>query len=118
MDLSTLIMLAGQPGAPATSYRPLARFPAVMQDMAVIVDAATPAAKIEDIIQRAGGGVVTGIRLFDLYQGSPIPEGKKSLAYSITYQAGDRTLTGAEVAEIHTRIEKRLEHELGAGIRK
>ena len=88
------------------------------QDIAVIVDQQITAAQIEEVMQRSGGGLVAAVRMFDVYQGDPIPAGKKSLAYSITYQAPDRTLTGAEVSEVHARIEKRLEQEISASIRK
>ena len=118
LDLSLLIGLVGWPGTQTGGYRPLPRFPAVVQDIAVIVEEGVPAAAIEETIQRAGGGLVASVRLFDVYQGEPIPPGKKSLAYSISYQAGDRTLTSAEVADVHARIEKRLIQELGATIRK
>jgi phenylalanyl-tRNA synthetase beta chain len=118
LDLSVLIALVGRPEEQYNLFRPLPRFPAVNQDMAVIVDQEITAAHIEEVMQRSGGGLVAAVRLFDVYQGDPIPTGKKSLAYSITYQAPDRTLTGAEVAEVHTRIEKRLEQEISATIRK
>jgi phenylalanyl-tRNA synthetase beta chain len=118
LDMSMLIALVGRPEEQYNLYRPLPRFPAVMQDIAVIVDQKTTAAQIESVMEHSGGGLVTGIELFDVYQGDPIPVGKKSLAYSITYQAPDRTLTGSEVAEVHARIEKRLEQELTASIRK
>lgn len=118
LDVTLLIELAGPPSDRGSGYRPLPRFPAVMQDMAVIVSEDVAAARIDEVMQRAGGGLVAAIRLFDIYQGDPIPAGKKSLAYSITYQASDRTLTGDEAAKIHARIEKELERELNAQIRK
>jgi phenylalanyl-tRNA synthetase beta chain len=55
--------------------------------------------------------------LFDIFQGEQLGPGKKSLAYNLTYQATDRTLTDAEAAQIRTRIVKRLEQELGAKLR-
>jgi phenylalanyl-tRNA synthetase beta chain len=118
LDVTLLIELAGPASDRSGGYRPLPRFPAVMQDMAVIVNEGVAAARIDEVMQRAGGGMVAGIRLFDIYQGDPIAAGKKSLAYSITYQIGNRTLTGDEVAKVHARIEKELERELDAQIRK
>ncbi len=118
LDLDRLIELAGLPSEQRGYYRPLPRFPAVVQDMAVIVDVQVAAAQVEAVIRRVGGGLVADVRLFDVYQGEPIPAGKKSLAYSISYQAPDRTLTDAQVAELHARIEKRLAQELGASLRK
>ncbi len=65
----------------------------------------------------AGGMLLQGLRLFDVYRGGQIGAGKKSLAYAVTYQAEDRTLTDADVAAVRARIVKRLEDELGAQLR-
>ena len=65
----------------------------------------------------AGGDLVRDVRLFDLYRGESIPPGKKSLAYALTYQAEDRTLTDNEVDKAHKKIEDRLRHVLKAMIR-
>ncbi len=118
MDLTQLIELAGRPGAAIANYRPIPRFPAVVQDISFTIPENVSAAQVEDIMRRAGGGLVIGIHLFDLYQGERVPAGMKSLAYSITYQAPDRTLKSEEVADSHARIEKRIEQELGAVVRK
>ena len=118
LDLTRLIKLAGRPGAPTGAYRPVPRFPPTVQDISFTIKQEVPAAQVEDVIRRSGGGLVVGVRLFDLYQGERVPAGMKSLAYSITYQAPDRTLKGEQVAEAHARIEKRLEQEIGAVIRK
>jgi phenylalanyl-tRNA synthetase beta chain len=60
---------------------------------------------------------VTNIRLFDIYRGAQIGEGNKSLAYSLTYQAADRTLTDQEASQVRNKIVRRLEQELGARLR-
>ena len=65
----------------------------------------------------AGGGLLRGVRLFDLYRGPSIPAGTKSLAFALTYQAEDRTLTDKEVDKAHKKIEDRLQHVLKAQIR-
>ena len=57
------------------------------------------------------------MRLFDLYRGDSIGQGRKSLAYALTYQAEDRTLTDAEVAKVRSKIVRRVEKELGAELR-
>lgn len=98
-------------------YRPLPKHPPVVQDLAVIVDEAVLAADVERVIRAAGGVLVADVRLFDVYRGDPIPPGKKSLAYTITYQAPDRTLTDEEVNQHQARIVQRLERELGATLR-
>jgi len=92
-------------------------FPPVKEDLAVIVDESLPAAQVQSVIEAAGGDLLTGVTLFDLFRGEQIGAGKKSLAYSLTYQAPDRTLTDAEVAKVRARIVKKLEEELGASLR-
>jgi phenylalanyl-tRNA synthetase beta chain len=98
-------------------YAPVPRFPAALRDIAVIVDEAVPAERIEKEIRTAGGDLLRGVRLFDLYHGESIPPGTKSLAYALTYQAEDRTLTDKEVDKAHKKIEDRLKHVLSARIR-
>ncbi len=93
------------------------RFPPVQQDIAVIVDEATPAEQVLALIWQAGQPLLTGARLFDLFRGEQIGAGKKSLAYSLTFQADDRTLTDAVVAKQQQKIVQQLERELGAKLR-
>jgi phenylalanyl-tRNA synthetase beta chain len=112
-DLEAMLM-----AVPARfSYTPLQRFPAALRDVAVIVEEAITAERIEAEIRAAGGDLLRGIRLFDLYRGESIPTGTKSLAYALTYQADDRTLTDKEVDKAHKKIEDRLQHVLKAQIR-
>ncbi len=96
---------------------PVPEFPPVRQDMALVVDEATPAAQVAEEIRVAGGQMLRQVRLFDVYRGGNIPAGKKSFAYALTYQADDRTLTDKEVAKVHARIVARLEKVLGAQLR-
>jgi phenylalanyl-tRNA synthetase beta chain len=99
------------------AVQPVPVFPPVLEDIAVIVDESLPAERIVDVIQRAGGNLLTGVRLFDIYRGAQIGADKKSMAYSLTYQAPDRTLTDDEAAKIRQRVIRRLEEELGAKLR-
>jgi phenylalanyl-tRNA synthetase beta chain len=99
------------------TMRPLSRFPAVVQDVALVVDEDLPAQKVQEAIIEAGGKLLRRVELFDVYRGEQIPSGKKSLAYSLTYQADDRTLTDDEVAKVQQRIVRRLAEELGAELR-
>lgn len=103
--------------SPAYGIAPVSEFPPVYEDIAVIVDESVPAARLEALIRQTGGRTVTDVRLFDVYRGEQIGAGKKSLAYSLSYQASDRTLTDPEVAQIRQRIVKRLEEVLGAKLR-
>ena len=75
------------------------------------------AAQVAEMIRQTGGKVVASVRLFDVFRSAQIGEGKKSLAYSLSYQASDRTLTDKDVSGIRQRIVRRLEQELGARLR-
>ncbi len=97
--------------------RPVPAFPPVLEDIAVIVDEDLPAARLEEVIRQAGGKMLAGLRLFDVFRGAQIGEGKKSMAYGLTYQSPERTLTDADAAQIRQRIIRRLEQDLGAKLR-
>jgi phenylalanyl-tRNA synthetase beta chain len=93
-------------------------FPAVLEDLAVILADELPERTVEETIRRAGGELLTDVRLFDVYRGEQIGREKKSLAFSLAYQAPDRTLTNAEATAIRERIMQALEKDLGGKIRK
>jgi phenylalanyl-tRNA synthetase beta chain len=93
------------------------RFPPIQQDIAVIVDEAIPAEQVEALITQTGRPLLSQVRLFDLFRGEQIGAGKKSLAYSLTFQAEDRTLTDQDAARQQQKIVQRLERELGARLR-
>ncbi|KOA20235.1 phenylalanine--tRNA ligase beta subunit [Clostridium homopropionicum DSM 5847] len=98
-------------------YIPLPKFPAVTRDLAVIVDENILVQDIEDIIKNQGGAILESAKLFDVYRGKQIPEGKKSIAYSFVYRGENKTLTDNEVNKVHDRILKALENKLGAELR-
>jgi len=103
------------PGSSRISDVP--RFPAVTEDLALVVDDRLPADKVLATIMAAGAGTpLASARVFDVFKGEQIGAGKKSLAYRLTYQA-DRTLTDAEVAKVREQIVKRLAEELNAALR-
>ena len=99
------------------SYTPVPRFPAALRDIAVVVEEAIPAERIEAEIRKGGGELLRGVRLFDLYRGNQIPAGTKSMAYALSYQADDRTLADKEIDKAHKKIEDRLKQMLKATIR-
>jgi phenylalanyl-tRNA synthetase beta chain len=101
---------------PTYGIVPVSEFPPVYEDIAVIVDETVLAEKIEALIRQTGGKTVTNVRLFDVYRDEKLGAGKKSLAYSLTYQA-EKTMTDADAAAIRNKIVKRLEHEVGAKLR-
>ncbi len=96
---------------------PVPEYPPVKEDLAVIVDEAVPAAQVAAAITTAAGNLLAGLVLFDVYRGAQLGAGKKSLAYNLTFQAPDRTLTDTEVAKLRGRIVKRLTEEVGATLR-
>lgn len=113
LDLSVALSLATR----QRKVQPIPKFPPVVQDLAVVVSSDVTAASIENLVRQTGMPLVKSVELFDLYQGPPIPAGKISLAFRITYQALDRTLTDAEVASEQAKIEQALVGELGADLR-
>jgi phenylalanyl-tRNA synthetase beta chain len=96
-------------------FRPLPKFPAVLRDIAIILDVETPSQKVIDIIGKSP--LAARVTLFDVFTGKQVPQGKKSLALSISYQSPDRTLTDEEVDKAQGKILERLTKELGATLR-
>ncbi len=103
--------------APTYGIKTIPETPPIYEDIALIVDESVKAETVEALIRQTGGRSVTNVRLFDLYRDEKIGEGKKSLAYALTYQAEDKTMTDADAAAIRNKIVKRLEKEVGAKLR-
>ncbi|MEW6095307.1 MAG: phenylalanine--tRNA ligase subunit beta [bacterium] len=99
-------------------FKPLPRYPAVQRDIAVLIKEDVNAAQVNKIIEDVGKELIVKVRLFDLYQGDKIPQGYKSLAYSVTYRKPDATLTDEEVNEVHNKIILELKNTLGAELRE
>ena len=102
---------------PVKLYQPLPKFPASTRDIAVLVDDAVPAASMQKAIERAAGSILENVKLFDVYKGKGIPEGKKSVAYSMSLRAADRTLTDEECDKAMKNAIEALEQEFGAALR-
>ncbi|MGI6147861.1 MAG: phenylalanine--tRNA ligase subunit beta [Firmicutes bacterium] len=98
------------------SYREISRYPRIDRDLAILVDRERPAADILEAIKHQGGELLQEAAVFDVYQGKQVPEGKKSVAFSLQFQA-NRTLKEAEVNEIMERIIASLRERFGAEIR-
>jgi phenylalanyl-tRNA synthetase beta chain len=96
LDLGALVA-AGE--GHVTAAEPLSRQPLAKEDLALVVDAAVPASAVESALVVGAGDLLESIRLFDVYTGSQVGEGRKSLAYALRFRAPDRTLTAEEVAE-------------------
>jgi phenylalanyl-tRNA synthetase beta chain len=112
-----LELLLGQ-AEEMVQVEPVSSYPAVYEDLAIVVDRDVPASRVRDLIEQTGKPMLREVALFDLYAGTQVGEGKKSLAYSLTYQADDRTLGAEDAAKIRAKIIRRLEHELGAKLRR
>lgn len=95
----------------------LPRFPAVKIDLAIVVDEAVTAERAEQSIRSAGGKMLEEVRLFDVYRGAGVGEGRKSLAFSLTYRDPARTLTDEEVAAAHDKVVRKATAALGAELR-
>ena len=95
----------------------LPRFPAALIDVAVVVDESVPASSVETSIRSVAGDELVDLRLFDVYRGSQIPDGKKSLAYALRLQAADRTLTDEDTSAVLERIVSSVREAFGAELR-
>ncbi|MBM3157771.1 MAG: phenylalanine--tRNA ligase subunit beta, partial [Chloroflexi bacterium] len=99
----------------AYRYQPASRFPGNSRDIALIVDTRIAASKIQDAIK--GFPLVEEVTVFDVYSGEQVPEGKKSLAFTIRFQSRERTLTDEEVNVAQQKITERLQRDFGAILR-
>jgi phenylalanyl-tRNA synthetase beta chain len=114
-ELDAEAILAAVPGK--YPYKPFNTLPAAKRDLAVIVAEELPAEKVLTEVRAAGGDLLTDAVLFDVYRGESIPAGTKSLAFALTYQPKEKTLTDKELDKAHLKIEGRLKHVLNAQIR-
>ena len=99
-------------------YKEISKFPSVKKDLAVVVDKDITSNEIATLIKKAAGSILTKIDVFDVYTGKGIEEGKKSIAYSLTFEKNDRTLTDEEVNTSLEKIIDMLEKKIGASLRK
>ena len=101
----------------AKRFEPISIYPKVARDLAIVVDKETLSDMPTGLIYTTGGDSVDSVRLFDVYEGEQVPEGKKSLAYTITYHSATETLTDKAVNALHDEVVKCLNRELGAELR-
>ena len=99
-------------------FKPLPKYPAMTRDIALVVDESTQVGQIEEVIKESADEILRGVKLFDIYRGIPIPPGKKSLAFTLTYRRDDRTLTDEEVVRVHNKVLENLENKLNAVLRE
>ena len=99
-------------------YKEISKFPSIKKDLAVVVNKNITSEEIQDIIKKAGGSTLSKIQVFDVYTGKGIEENKKSIAYSLTFEKMDRTLTDEEINESLNKIIEMLNKKLNAELRK
>ena len=115
IDLDPLLEAARNAGP--VQVKAVSTFPAAKEDIALVVDEAVTAAQVEDLVRQAAGDLAEEVRLFDVFRGPQLGEGKKSLAVSLVLRAPDRTLTADETAGVRKRVVKRAAKVLGAELR-
>ena len=103
---------------PENVYHPLPKYPASTRDIAVLCDDVIPVAHMQKAIEKAVGTILESVSLFDVYRGKNIPEGKKSVAYSLKLRRSDRTLTDSECDEAMNKAISTLEEKFAAKLRK
>jgi phenylalanyl-tRNA synthetase beta chain len=99
-------------------YQPLPKYPSTSRDIALLVDEEMEVGKIEDVIREKGKSILESVRLFDVYRGKQVEEGKKSVAFALVFRDPERTLKDEEVREKQENVVAALEKEFGAELRK
>lgn len=99
-------------------HKPLPRYPAVMRDLAVLVDKDIPVARLNTAMGSAGGQYLEQIRLFDVYQGQQVPAGKKSVAFSLIFRSSERTLNDEDIHPVMQAILSALKQDFQAVLRE
>ena len=102
---------------PEPTFAPLPKYPAVSRDLALICDEALTVAQVEDVISASAGKLLRKIQLFDIYRGVGVPEGKKSMAFSLELRADDRTLTDSDSEKAVSNVLSALKEKLNATLR-
>ncbi|MGM9645117.1 MAG: phenylalanine--tRNA ligase subunit beta [Eubacteriales bacterium] len=98
-------------------YKPLPKFPALTRDFSFVCDESLEVGTIKEIIEKSCTSVLESVRLFDVYRGAQVGEGKKSVSFTVSLRASDRTLTDTEADNAVKKILKSIEHELGVTLR-
>lgn len=114
LDIEALIVNTSM----TAKYKPLPKFPATTRDIAMLVRDEVLVYQIEGVIRKESGSILEDVRLFDVYKGKQVPEGMKSVAYSITFRAEDRTLTDEEVGGVMKKVLEGLKNSFDAQLRE
>ncbi len=108
--LSTMVL-------PEPTYVPLPKYPTVTRDLSVLCDEALTVAEVEEVMTASAGKLLRNIKLFDIYRGTGVPEGKKSVAFSLELRADDRTLTDTDSEAVVAKVLKALSDKLNVTLR-
>ena len=100
------------------TYTPLPKYPSTSRDIALLVDEDMAVGRIEEIIKKYGKSILEDVRLFDVYRGKQVEEGKKSVAFNLIYRDKDKTLTDEEVTSVHGKVLEALKEKLNAVLRE
>lgn len=100
------------------SYTPLPKYPSSSRDVAVLVEESVEAGSMEKVISEAAGSILEGVKLFDVYRGKQVNEGKKSMAFNLIYRDSEKTLTDGEVDAVHEKVVLALKDKFNAILRK
>ena len=100
LDMDTVTMLSDFD----RKYEGIAKFPGMTRDLSLVVDKSIFVGEIEKVIKKCGGKLLESYKLFDVYEGEQVAEGKKSVAYTMTFRAKDRTLEDKEVSDIIDKL--------------
>ena len=99
-------------------YRQLPKYPSTSRDIALLVEEDLEVGSIEKIIKEAGTEILREVKLFDVYRGQQVEDGKKSVAFTLTYRHNEKTLTDEDVTKVHQGVLENLKEKLNATLRE
>ncbi|MFO7600067.1 MAG: phenylalanine--tRNA ligase subunit beta [Candidatus Desulfacyla sp.] len=114
LDVRPILMLCLR----TRKFRPFPRFPAVLRDLAILVDRRVESARLVEIIRKEGGDLLESVRIFDLYEGEKIDPSEKSIAFRISYRSAHETLEGERINRLHGAIIEKIKEETGGRLRE
>jgi len=99
------------------TFKELVKFPSITKDLAFVINKDVTSETIENVLRKAGGKLLTNIEVFDVYTGENVEANEKSIAYKLTFQLADRTLTDEEVTDVFEKMIAEVESKVGAKLR-
>lgn len=117
LDLALLVEVLQQPSQQVPKFQPYSTYPASDRDLAFYAPVSVSVAQLSQVMGKAGGKLLESAEVFDEYRGQNVPEGQRSLAFRLTYRAGDRTLTDEDVEPVHQKVRDALVDAFGLELR-